>query len=51
MTMDTIVEGVHFPEGKFDADIARKLIRVNISELTAKGANPLGYFMSLALPQ
>ncbi len=51
ITMDTIVEGVHFPEGKFDAGIARKLIRVNVSDLTAKGADARGYFMSLALPK
>ncbi|MEE9271673.1 MAG: thiamine-phosphate kinase [Robiginitomaculum sp.] len=50
ITMDTIVEGVHFPNGKFDAQLAQKLIRVNISDLVAKGASPLGYFLSLTLP-
>ncbi len=51
ITMDTIVEDVHFPKGKFDAELARKLLRVNISDLTAKGADPIGYFMSLSLPR
>ena len=49
ISMDTIVEGVHFPDGKFDAEIAQKLIRVNISDLVAKGADPVGYFLSLSL--
>ena len=49
ISMDTQVEGIHFPDGKFDAGTAEKLIRVNISDLVAKGANPLGYFLSLAL--
>ncbi len=51
ISMDTLVEGVHFPQGKFDAQIAQKLIAVNISDIIAKGADPLGYFMSLSLPE
>jgi len=50
ITTDTIVEGVHFPKGKFDAQTAQKLLRVSVSDLTAKGADPLGYFLSLSLP-
>ena len=50
ITMDTMCEGVHFPHGKFDAELAQKLIRVNVSDLTAKGADPAGYFLSLGLP-
>ncbi len=49
ISMDTQVEGVHFPDGKFDAGTAEKLIRVNISDLVAKGADPIGYFLSLTL--
>ncbi len=49
MNMDTLIEGIHFPDGKFDAQIAEKLIRVNISDLVAKGADPSGYLLSLAL--
>jgi len=51
ISMDTQVEGVHFPDGKFDAQIAEKLIRVNISDLVAKGAEPVGYFLSLTLSE
>jgi len=51
MSMDTLVEGVHFPDGKFDAQTAEKLIRVNISDLIAKGADPAGYFLSLTLSE
>ncbi len=51
ISMDSIVEGVHFPAGKFDAKLAQKLIRVNVSDIVAKGAKPLGYFLSLCLPQ
>ncbi len=50
ISMDTLVEGVHFPDGKFDAQTAQKLIAVNISDIIAKGANPLAYFLSLAIP-
>lgn len=51
ISMDTIVEGVHFPDGKFDTQLAQKLIRVNISDIIAKGADPVGYFLSLCLPE
>ncbi len=48
-TKDTLVEGVHFPKGQFGRDVAEKLIRVNLSDLAAKGAQPKGYLLSLAL--
>jgi len=51
ISMDTLVEGVHFPDGKFDAQTAEKLISVNISDLVAKGADPVGYFLSLTLSE
>ncbi len=50
-TKDTLVEGVHFPEGYFDQDVAQRLLRVNLSDLAAKGAKPIGYLLSLALPK
>jgi thiamine-monophosphate kinase len=51
MTCDAIVEGVHFtPDDPPDA-IARKALRVNLSDLAAKGAKPIAYLMTLALPQ
>jgi thiamine-monophosphate kinase len=47
---DTIVEGVHYlPDDPPDL-VARKLLRVNLSDLAAKGAEPLGYVLDLTLP-
>lgn len=53
LTMDTLVEDVHF---LFDgtpqqaADAACKALAVNVSDLAAKGADPLAYMLSLTLP-
>ncbi|WP_017930409.1 thiamine-phosphate kinase [Robiginitomaculum antarcticum] len=51
ITQDTMVEGVHFPSGQWGAGTAEKLLRVNLSDLAAKGATPWGYFLSLSLPR
>jgi len=51
LTKDAMVEGVHFPKGHWGADTAEKLLRVNLSDLAAKGALPLGYLLSLSLPE
>jgi len=50
ITKDAMVEGVHFPQGEYGGNVAEKLLRVNLSDLAAKGARPLGYFLSLAIP-
>lgn len=51
LTHDTMVEGVHFwPEDRPEL-IARKLLRVNLSDLAAKGAEPFGYLLSCAWPE
>lgn len=47
---DAIASGVHFfPDDPWDL-VARKALRVNVSDLAAKGAVPLGWMLSLALP-
>ncbi len=47
---DAIVMGVHaFPEDPPDL-VARKALRMNLSDLAGKGAKPLGFLLSLALP-
>src|SRR5205085_11161985 len=47
---DAIVAGVHFfSEDPADA-VARKALRVNLSDLAAKGAKPVGFLLSVALP-
>jgi len=51
MTADALVAGVHFfPEDAPDL-IARKMLRVNLSDLAAMGAAPLGYLMTCAFPK
>jgi thiamine-monophosphate kinase len=50
LTTDGVIVGVHvFPDDPPDA-IARRALRVNLSDLAAKGAEPLGFLMSIALP-
>ncbi len=50
ITKDAMVAGVHFlPDDPLDL-VARKLLRVNLSDLAAKGAQPWGYFLSTAWP-
>jgi thiamine-monophosphate kinase len=50
VTVDAIVEGVHYlPEDPPDL-VAKKLLRVNLSDLAAKGARPLHYLLAMALP-
>ncbi len=51
MTKDTMVEGVHFPNGFYGAETAGKLLRANLSDLAAKGALPRGYLLSIAWPE
>lgn len=49
VTTDAIVAGVHFlPEDPPDT-IARKALRVNLSDLAAKGATPRAYLLTAAL--
>ncbi len=46
LTHDTLVEGVHVREDEDAADTAWKLVAVNLSDLAAKGAKPLGVLVS-----
>jgi thiamine-monophosphate kinase len=48
---DAIIGGVHFFADDAARDVARKALRVNLSDLAAKGASPLGFLLSLALPK
>jgi thiamine-monophosphate kinase len=49
VTTDAIVEGVHFLFDDPPDTIARKALRVNLSDLAAKGATPAGFVLTLAL--
>lgn len=49
-TLDTMVAGVHYLPEDPPALVARKLLRVNLSDLAAMGARPRAYLLSTALP-
>jgi thiamine-monophosphate kinase len=48
---DAIVGGVHFFNDDAAHTVASKALRVNLSDLAAKGARPLGFLLSLSLPK
>lgn len=47
---DAIVGGVHFFPDDAAQAVASKALRVNLSDIAAKGARPLGFLLSLAIP-
>jgi thiamine-monophosphate kinase len=51
VSADAIVEGVHFLPTDTPGLIARKLLRVNLSDLAAMGAIPLYYLLTLSVPR
>jgi thiamine-monophosphate kinase len=51
VTKDAISAGVHFIGTEDPAWIAKKLLRVNLSDLAAMGATPLVYFLACILPK
>jgi thiamine-monophosphate kinase len=51
LTADALVAGVHFFADDPPEAIGRKALRVNLSDLAAKGARPLGFLLALALPR
>jgi len=50
VTKDAVVEGVHFPAGEAPGLVAKKLLRVNLSDLAAKAAEPFACFLAVAWP-
>ena len=50
LAADAMVAGVHFLPDDPPDTIGRKLLRVNLSDLAAMGAEPIGYLMTTALP-
>ena len=50
MSMDTLINGVHFPLNTSAADIAYKSLAVNLSDLAAMAATPAWFMLSLSLP-
>lgn len=51
VTADALVEGVHFFRADPADRIAKKALRVNLSDLAGKGAIPHGYLLVLSIPQ
>jgi thiamine-monophosphate kinase len=49
LTHDTLVESIHFLPGDPPEDVAWKLLAVNLSDLAAKGAQPVGVLLAYAL--
>jgi thiamine-monophosphate kinase len=49
-TTDTVIAGVHFLADDPPDLIARKALRINLSDLASMGAEPLGYLLVTALP-
>jgi thiamine-monophosphate kinase len=48
---DAIIGGMHFYPDDPAGAVARKALRVNLSDLAAKGAKPAGFLLALALPK
>jgi thiamine-monophosphate kinase len=51
VTADAMVAGVHFLPDEKPENIARKLLRVNLSDIAAMGATPLYYLLTLSAPR
>jgi thiamine-monophosphate kinase len=51
ITKDMVIAGVHFFARDPPGAVARKALRVNLSDLAAKGAEPSGFLLGLALPE
>ncbi|NKD76411.1 thiamine-phosphate kinase [Haematospirillum sp. H1815] len=50
VTVDALVSGVHFLPDDPPESIARKVLRVNLSDLAAMGADPCGFLLTCAFP-
>ncbi len=51
VSMDVLVESVHFPVGADAALLAERALAVNLSDLAAMGARPIGFTLGLTLPR
>ena len=50
LTTDGVIAGVHFFADDPPGAVGRKVLRMNLSDLAAKGAKPVGFLISVALP-
>lgn len=51
ISSDMMIENIHFYKGDDPKTLAKKLLRVNLSDLAAMGCRPYGYILNLGLPK
>ena len=51
ISTDTLAEGIHFFGNEDPVDIAKKSLRVNLSDMAAMGAKPIFYNLALSIPR
>ena len=51
ISTDSLVEGIHFFGNENPADLAKKSLRVNLSDMAAMGAKPIFYNLALSIPK
>ncbi len=51
LSMDLLLEGVHFPSHALPELIAQRALAVNLSDLAAMGAEPLCFTLGLSIPK
>ncbi len=51
VSVDSLIEGVHFPENAPAELVARRALRVNLSDMAAMGATPRWFTLALTLPE
>lgn len=51
LSIDTLLEGTHFPAGTHPSDIAYKALAINLSDMAAMGALPKWVLLSISLPE
>jgi thiamine-monophosphate kinase len=50
VSVDAMIEGVHFLADEKPQTVARRLLRTSLSDLAAKAASPFAYFLTTAWP-
>ena len=50
-TCDMLIQSRHFPDNMSYFDMGFKSVTVNVSDLAAMGAEPLGFLLSIAIPK
>ncbi len=51
ISTDMMLEGKHFTKNSDPRMLAKKLLRINLSDIAAMGASPFGFFLNIAIPK